>query len=262
MPYREINPEGAAPFVLICDHASNAIPAEYGTLGLPREEIERHIGWDIGAGAVTERLSVLLDAPAVMGGFSRLLIDPNRAADDPTQVMKLSDGAVIPGNRRADRAEIEKRRELFWQPYQDAIIRRIDASLARGQVPAIVSIHSFTPVWRGRPRPWHVGILWDRDPRLPLALLGRLRQEPGLVVGDNEPYSGRLTGDSMYRHGTSRGLPNALIELRQDLIDTNKGADEWAGLLARCIVDAGAAAGEEFHTVRDYMTYTEEQAAE
>lgn len=258
-PVEEINPHGAAPFVLLCDHASNALPARYGTLGLDAAELDRHIGWDIGAAEVTRHLAEMLDAPAVLSGFSRLLIDPNRGADDPTLVMKLSDGAIVPGNRNADAVETELRRRRYWQPYQDAIAARLDAKLAAGPPPAVVSVHSFTPVWRGRPRPWHIGILWDRDPRLPLALIGRLREEPGLVVGDNEPYSGRLKNDTMYRHGTGRGLPHALVEIRQDLIDTRHGAAEWAALLARALGDA--AGGEGFHAVRHFGSHTDDTGA-
>ena len=257
VPYTLVNSQGPAPFVILCDHASNALPGAYGTLGLAPEALERHIAWDIGAGEVARGLAAALDAPAVLSGFSRLLIDPNRGPDDPTLVMKLSDGAVVPGNRDADAAEVETRRRRYWQPYQDAIGRTVDAKLGAGQVPALVSIHSFTPVWRGQPRPWHAGILWDRDPRLPRPLIGRLRQEPGLVVGDNEPYSGRLCNDTMYRHATARGLPHALIEIRQDLIDTHSRAAEWAALLARVLIEAVAAAGAEVHTVRHYGSYTD-----
>lgn len=256
VPYEEVNPDGAAPFVLLCDHASNAVPAPYGTLGLAPEQLERHIGWDIGAADVTRALAGMLDAPAVLSGFSRLLIDPNRGADDPTLVMKLSDGAIVPSNRHADAAEVDARRRGYWQPYQDAIAARIDARLRSGPPPAIVSLHSFTPVWRRRVRPWHAGILWDRDPRLPLALLGLLRREPGLVVGDNEPYSGRLRNDTMYRHGTGRGLPHALVEIRQDLIDTRHGAAEWAALLARVLREA--AGGDGFHAIRHYGSHTDD----
>lgn len=240
-PFELVNPAGRGHVILLCDHASNAIPEAYGTLGLLRAELDRHIGWDIGAGEVTRRLAEALDCPAVLSGFSRLLIDPNRGADDPTLVMKLSDGAVIPGNRDVDAEEVAARRAAFWQPYQDAIAGVIDAATASGEVPLIISIHSFTPVWRGRPRPWHAGILWDKDPRLAHALIGALRQEHGLVIGDNEPYVGRLKGDTMYRNGTQRGLPHALVEIRQDLIDTHHGAAEWAGRLASIIAQLLAA---------------------
>lgn len=246
--------------VVLCDHASNALPPAYGSLGLPEADLERHIGWDIGAADVSRRLAEALAAPAVLSGFSRLLIDPNRGADDPTLVMKLSDGAVIPGNRDVDADETERRRSNYWQPYQDAITRTIDRVMAAGDAPMLVSIHSFTPVWRGHPRPWHAGILWDKDPRLAHALLAGLRQEPGLVVGDNEPYTGRLKGDTMYRHGTQRGLPHAIVEIRQDLIDTHAGAQEWAARLAR-IVRHIAEMSPGINAVEYFGSYTDDRMA-
>lgn len=260
-PFELVNAECAAtaPLVVLCDHASNALPDAYGTLGLPSIDLERHIGWDIGAADVTRRLAHLMGVPAVLSGFSRLLIDPNRGADDPTLVMKLSDGAVIPGNRQADAAEIAHRRANYWQPYQDAAASMIEAAMAGGQVPVIVSIHSFTPVWRGAMRPWQCGVLWDRDPRLPHLLLAGLRSDSGLVVGDNEPYSGRLHGDTMYRNGTSRGLANALVEIRQDLIDTHHGAQEWAERLAQILGDA-IKKHPELAMVKHFASYTEDGA--
>jgi len=260
-PFHHVNESALGRVVVICDHASNALPAEYGSLGLPPTDLERHIGWDIGAADVTRRLADALKAPAVLSGFSRLLIDPNRGPDDPTLVMRLSDGAVIPGNRRVDAKEVEIRRTAYWQPYQDAITATIDRLVADGTAPLIVSIHSFTPVWRGHPRPWHVGILWDKDPRLPHALLAGLRQEPGLVVGDNEPYSGQLKGDTLFRHGTQRGLPHALVEIRQDLIDTHTGAQEWADRLAR-IISGTLAAAPEINAVAHFGSHTEKADVE
>lgn len=263
-PYETVNDRAGGRFVLLCDHASNRLPDAYGTLGVSPSDLERHIGWDIGAAEVTRRLAAALAAPAVLSGFSRLLIDPNRGADDPTLVMKLSDGAIIPGNRAVDAREVDLRRARYWQPYQDAISTTLDGVLGggvegTGNVPMVVSLHSFTPVWRGHPRPWHAGILWDRDPRLPHALLAALRQEPGLVVGDNEPYSGQLKGDTMYRHCTCRGLPHALIEIRQDLIDTDHGAQEWAERLAR-ILTGIAEAHPEINAVEHFGSHTDDPA--
>ncbi len=260
-PYQYVNEAALGRVVVICDHASNALPEEYGSLGLPPTDLDRHIGWDIGAAEVTRRLAVALNAPAVLSCFSRLLIDPNRGADDPTLVMKLSDGAVIPGNRHVDEKEIQLRRATYWQPYQDAITTCIDRLVGEGAAPLIVSIHSFTPVWRGHPRPWHAGILWDKDPRLPHALLAGLRQEPGLVIGDNEPYSGKLKGDTLYRHGTQRGLPHALVEIRQDLIDTHAGAQEWADRLARIISDI-LAASPDINAVEHFGSCTDDSVVE
>lgn len=223
--------------ILVCDHASNHIPAPYGSLGLDPSSLARHIAYDIGAGRVARTLSDLTGAPAVLSRFSRLMIDPNRGLDDPTLVMKLSDSAIIPGNRFADAAEISRRVAHFYQPYDDAIAAQIAKVIAQGREPILISIHSFTPAWKGAERPWQFGVLWDRDNRLAGPLIHRLRQEPGMVVGDNQPYSGELAGDTMNRHGTGRGLPHALIEIRQDLIDDDGKADRVAGLLATVLGD-------------------------
>lgn len=221
--------------LILCDHASNAVPPDLGDLGLPESEFERHIAYDIGAAAVTRSLARRLNAPAILTRFSRLIIDPNRGRDDPTLVMRLSDGAVVPGNAKAGEAEIQRRIARFYDPYDDAIADAIHRAMAAGHPPVIVTVHSFTPVWRGWPRPWHVGILWDADDRFAKPLLEGLAAEDGLVVGDNEPYDGALAGDTVDRHATIRGLANALIEIRQDLIAADEGAEEWAERFARLL---------------------------
>ncbi|MDF2996086.1 MAG: N-formylglutamate amidohydrolase [Xanthobacteraceae bacterium] len=218
--------------LLLCDHASNALPPEYGTLGLPASELERHIGYDIGAAGIARELAGLLGAPAVLSHFSRLLIDPNRGEDDPTLVMRLSDGAIVPGNRHVDAAEVERRIARFHRPYHQAIERTIDDALAAGLIPVLLSIHSFTPVWRGVPRPWHAGLLWDLDERFARPLIEALEAPGDLIVGDNEPYDGALRNDCLYRHGTARGLPHVLVEIRQDLIADEAGQRAWAERLA------------------------------
>lgn len=232
----------AAGVLLLCDHASNRVPAACDNLGLTPAHFEQHIAYDIGAAEVTRHLASMLAAPAILTGYSRLLIDPNRGADDPTLVMRLSDGALIPGNATIDSAGIERRRQHYWQPYREAVRLQIDAMLATGVVPALVSLHSFTPVWRGEARPWQVGLLWDMDDRIVKPLLASLRTD-GLCVGDNEPYDGALEGDTLYEHGTLRGLPHVLIELRQDLVADAAGAQFWAELLARHLRPVLAAPG-------------------
>lgn len=217
-----------AGLIVICDHASNALPPGYGTLGLPASQLQRHIAYDIGAAAITRAIAAALDAPAVLSRFSRLLIDPNRGADDPTLIMRLSDGAVVPGNRHLDRSERNKRFRLYYEPYHSAIDDVIDRCLAAGVPPALLSIHSFTESWKGVPRPWHAGILWDRDARLAKPLLSHFESEGTLIVGDNQPYSGALEGDCMWQHGTMRGLAHAIIEVRQDLIRDQAGQAAWA----------------------------------
>jgi predicted N-formylglutamate amidohydrolase len=224
--------------LMVCDHASNAIPPDYGSLGLPREALESHIAYDIGAAEVTRALAAELGAPAVLSTYSRLLIDPNRGVDDPTLVMRYSDGAIVPGNAHADSAEIARRCARFWAPYREEIAATADAMTATGEPPAIVSIHSFTPLWRGVVRPWKIGVLWDRDERIRKPLIKGLLAEPDLRahdVGDNEPYDGALAGDTIDAIATSRGLANALIEIRQDLIAGRKDALAWAQRIARLL---------------------------
>lgn len=234
-PIERVAGDIASGALVLCDHATNTIPPEYGDLGMPPTELARHIGYDIGAAMVARRLAARLHAPALLTDFSRLLIDPNRGLDDPTLVMRLSDGAIVPGNARIDQDEIARRVARFYRPYDAAITAAIDASLAQGIAPVIISIHSFTPVWRGRPRPWEVAVLWDADPRLPVPLIAALRAGGGLTVGDNEPYDGALAGDVIARHATARGLANALIEVRQDLIADAGGAAAWGDRLADVI---------------------------
>jgi predicted N-formylglutamate amidohydrolase len=232
-------PGAMRELVLVCDHASNNVPPEIGSLGLSEEDMRRHIAWDVGARGVALGLARRLGAEAVLSTWSRLVIDPNRGEDDPTLVMKLYDGSLIPGNRQVGQAETERRLDAYHRPYHRAVDRALDRALAEGRAPALVAVHSFTPQFRGRPfRPWHVGLLWDRDDRLLRPLLARLRAEPDLCVGDNEPYSGQLHGDCMFVHGTGRGIPHILIEIRNDLIETADGQEAWAERLTPMLREA------------------------
>ena len=226
-PVERVPGSDRAGVLFLCDHASNALPDYYGTLGLARSQLDRHIGYDIGAAAMTRRLAARFSAPALLTTFSRLLIDPNRGADDPTLVMRLSDGAIVPGNAGADDAEIAFRRRTFWAPYRDAIRSQIDAMSAAGPLPVVISVHSFTPSWKGVGRPWEFGILWDTDARLALPLIHGLT-DAGFVVGDNEPYDGALEGDTLDEEVTHRGLAGLLIEARQDLVGTPEQAESLA----------------------------------
>jgi predicted N-formylglutamate amidohydrolase len=224
--------------LILCDHASNAIPQGYGALGLPREALERHIAYDIGAADVTRALAGILGAPAVLSTYSRLVIDPNRGLDDPTLVMRYSDGAIVPGNAYIDAAEIGHRGTRLWGPYRQEIAATVDAMMATGEPPALISIHSFTPVMRSLTRPWKIGVLWDCDDRIPKPLIEAMLGEPDLradEVGDNEPYDGALAGDTIDEIATARGLANALIEIRQDLIAEGRDATAWAERLARAL---------------------------
>ncbi len=224
--------------VLVADHAKRALPEEYGDLGLPAAEFQRHIAYDIGVERVTRRLAALTGAPAVMANFSRLLIDPNRGEDDPTLIRQLYDGTVVPGNYPLATQERERRLDAFYRPYHDAVSALVaSVAEASGAAPFILSVHSFTPVMQGFVRPWQVGVLWDLDDRAPGPLIEMLGEDATLTVGDNEPYDGALRGDTMFRHAIANGFAHALVEIRQDLIADEAGADAWADRLAP-IVDA------------------------
>ncbi|MEO3431096.1 N-formylglutamate amidohydrolase [Pelagibius sp. CAU 1746] len=239
-PFDLVNPGGKTPVLLLCDHATRFVPRALKSLGLDEAQLARHIAWDIGIAEVTRHMARRLDAPAVLSHFSRLIVDPNRLLDNPTLIPEISDGTVVPGNRDLGEAARRARIDAFFRPYHEAVAAQIDAMMAGGQAegpaggrtPVLVSMHSFTPVMHGLRRPWEIGILWNRDPRLPRPLMERLRAE-GLTVGDNEPYSGADGhGYTQHVHGDRRGLANVLIEVRQDLIDTQQGAAEWAERLS------------------------------
>lgn len=233
VPFFEISGNMQTGIVLIADHARNTLPPEYGSLGLPAAELERHIAYDIGAEALTRALAKQLDAPAILSNFSRLLIDPNRGETDPTLIMQLSDGALVPGNYPLDDSERQRRIDCFYKPYDRAIDQLIaQVEHQSGQSPLVISIHSFTPVWRGIPRPWQIGLLWDSDPRVFNLLYHALQQSGDLTIGDNQPYDGALKGDTMYRHCTQKGIAHILIEIRQDLICDADGVETWAQRLA------------------------------
>lgn len=221
--------------LLVCDHARNALPQMYGNLGLPASEFERHIAYDIGVEAVVNGLSAKLGVPAVLSCFSRLLIDPNRGVNDPTLIMQLSDGAVVPGNRDIDEHERKFRLSRFYERYHGAIEAEIDAAIADGAPPVLVSVHSFTPAWKGVARPWHAGLLWENDRRCTDLFIQALSGDPNLVVGDNVPYAGGLEGDTMNTHAVKRGLPHTLLEIRQDLISSDEGVSQWIDRLAGAI---------------------------
>jgi len=238
-PFALQRPAGASTGLLfLCDHASNALPAAYGTLGLDPALFATHIASDIGAATVTRALADAFGAPAILARWSRLLVDLNRGEDDPTLVMKLSDGSLIPGNARIGADEIARRIAAFHAPYHAAIAAEIDAM----GMPVLVSVHSFTPVWKGWQRPWEIGVLWDRDGRLARPLIEECARA-GFTVGDNEPYDGELENDCLYRHGTMRGLPHVLIEIRQDLIATQDAARAFAARLKPILERALAAMG-------------------
>ncbi|HBS50646.1 MAG TPA: N-formylglutamate amidohydrolase [Rhodobacteraceae bacterium] len=223
-------------WLITCDHATNTVPSEVngGDLGLPRPEMERHIAYDVGAYGVAQHLGVLLDGPVVASNFSRLVIDPNRGEDDPTLLMKLYDGTVIPANRHAGPEERERRLAAYHRPYHAELGR-----LAALPHAVILAMHSFTRQLRGHaPRPWHVAVLYGPDARLARPLIDLLRAEGDLVIGENQPYTGHLPGDSIDRHGLSTGRPNVLIEIRNDLIADHDQQRAWAERLAPILTRA------------------------
>lgn len=230
--FQIIGEDRSGRWLVTCDHASNRVPdwVAGGDLGIGPADMGRHIAYDVGAAGLAEALGAALNSPVVMSDFSRLVIDPNRGEDDPTLVMKLYDGTIIPANRHIDAAGIEERLDRLYRPYHDALAR------LAGRRPgvAIVAIHSFTPCLKGRaPRPWHVGVLHSHlDERLSRALIDLLVAEPDLCVGDNEPYSGHLPGDAIDRHALRWGRQNTLVELRNDLIATAQAQAAWAARLA------------------------------
>jgi predicted N-formylglutamate amidohydrolase len=228
--------------LFLCDHAANAVPERYAGLGLGADLLATHIAYDLGAAAVTAGLAARFAASAILARWSRLLVDLNRGEDDPTLVMKLSDGAIIPGNAKADATELALRLREFHAPYHAAIAAEIAHLEQAGEVPVLISIHSFTPVWKGRQRTWQVAVLSDSDRRLADPLLKGLRAA-GFATGDNQPYAGGLTGDTLDRHGTRTGLPHALIEIRQDLIAADGAAEAFAARLTPILAGALAEMG-------------------
>jgi predicted N-formylglutamate amidohydrolase len=241
--------------LLIADHAGRAIPADYADLGLSAAEFDRHIAYDIGVETVTRGLAAALDVPAVLCPFSRLLVDPNRGHDDPTLIRQLYDGTIIPGNYPLSDEERERRLNRFYLPYQNAVQEAVEkVKQTSGEAPFIFSVHSFTPVMQGQARPWHVGILWDKDDRVARPLMERLAADPELCVGDNEPYEGALRGDTLYQHATVNGYAHALIEIRQDLVADQAGRIAWVERLVPILQDLNAM--PELHRIQHFGSKT------
>ena len=233
-PVVKHNTAGRSPFLFTCDHYGRLIPRVLGDLGLPANELTRHIAWDIGIAGVAEALSKHLGAHLIAQRYSRLVIDCNRPPGAPSSIPRLSEATAIPGNEDLASAAIEERRRQIFDPYHRRITEVIDRRLRDGVPTVLVSLHSFTPVYAGMIRPWHIGTLYHRDTRLPPLLLRALRAEPDLVVGDNEPYA--VSDDTDYTipvHGEARGLMNSGIEIRQDLIEDPAGQKQWADRLVR-----------------------------
>jgi predicted N-formylglutamate amidohydrolase len=238
-PFTIINPEGKAPVLVVGDHASNVMPKALGNLGLDQAALGQHIAYDIGTRKLVNHLSQHLDAPAVLAGYSRLVIDLNRSLEDESLMPEVSDETPIPGNQNMSVEHRNLRIHSFYTPYRKAIDGMLHGFRERGIVPAFIAIHSFTPQMAGFERPWHVGVLWDKDPRIPLPLMQNLRAHPdGYNIGDNEPYSGKHPADyTIDHHAEASGIPHVSIEIRQDLVDTEEGAERWATILDDALRD-------------------------
>jgi predicted N-formylglutamate amidohydrolase len=238
-PFHVLNAGGGAPMVIICDHASNRVPAELADLGLPESELQRHIAWDIGAAAIAEALSARFNAPAVICGTSRLVIDCNRYPDARDAVPETSDRTPIPGNRGLSAADRQARIDRYFHPYHDAVEATVARKIAAGQVPVVVSVHSMTPALGGVARPWQIAASSYQDRRLTDPLLLALRRVPGIMVGDNQPYALDPAEDySIPEHAMRRGLAHVQVEFRQDEVATPEGAAAWARIFADALASA------------------------
>jgi predicted N-formylglutamate amidohydrolase len=228
--------EPRLPVLVVCDHASNSIPEELQDLGVSKEHLASHIGWDIGAGRVARLLGSQLGVPVVLASNSRLVVDCNRRLDDPTAFPAESDGIQIVGNKDLAQAEREARANAFYWPYHHAIRDELVELEQLADAPAVIAVHSFTPAMNGVRRPWHVGALWDKDSRIAQPFMELLAKRPNVMVGDNEPYSGRHPADfTLDHHAEAEGLPHLGIEVRQDLIADDAGAAHWSSILARVL---------------------------
>jgi predicted N-formylglutamate amidohydrolase len=237
--------------LVVCDHASAAIPANLGDLGVDFTVRSSHVAWDIGAARVSVLLAEALGCPAVLAGISRLVIDCNRQPGDPSSIPAVTCGVRVPGNEAVDEAEADQRaRNWFW-PYHTEIGDRIAHLWRHGPAPAVVAVHSFTPCIEGQcPRPWHVGVLWNRDPRMAVPVLAALGGRGDLVVGDNQPYSGREINYTLDTHAGAAGLPNVSFEIRQDLVGDEAGCRQWAAILAEAL--AGVLADDGLYRAEVY----------
>jgi predicted N-formylglutamate amidohydrolase len=238
-PVTVTNAGGRSPFVIVGDHAGKYLPRRLQMLGLQEAECARHIAWDIGAGAVCRLLGDALGAVVIRQNYSRLAIDCNRTPGAETSIVELSELTTVPGNIGLSKDQIEARVREIFQPYHDRIAAELDRRRQAGAAAVLIAMHSFTPVFKAAARPWHVSVLYNRDPRLAIILRDLLRCEPGLVVGDNQPYSVSDASDyTIPIHGEQRHLPHVLIEIRQDLIADEDGQDKWARLFTQLLPQA------------------------
>ncbi len=230
-PFKVINPDSERPVVLVCDHSGQVIPRSLSNLGVDERVMDLHVAWDIGTRDLGAVLAKRMRTTAVQAIYSRLFVDNNRVLDDRTAFPPVSDGVVIPGNHELGPEEKEARARSTYWPYHQAIARELARLKSLGQIPALISLHSFTPVMGSKARPWEIGVLWDKDPRIPVPLIEHL-SAAGVLTGDNEPYSGKASSDfTVDHHAEDAGFPHVGIEVRQDLISTTEGVRRWGGVL-------------------------------
>lgn len=249
-PVEVLRADGKSPFFLVCDHASKRIPSALGSLGLSDRDIARHIGWDIGAAAVAHHISEAFDATLVLQGYSRLVIDCNRQPHVASSIPAVSEATQVPGNAEITAEAAEGRRERIFAPYHDRIKELLDAREERQQRSVLIALHSYTPVYHGEQRPWHIGIQYNRAPALSRCMIAELSQDAELCVGDNRPYCvDEKTDYTIPVHAEGRELPHLLIEVRHDLIEDASGQRSWAQRLIEILpaalarFDREAAAG-------------------
>lgn len=239
---RVVNPKGKGKYIIVCDHASNRIPKALNNLGLSKADLKKHIAWDPGTEDIGLHLSRKMDAAAVIAGYSRLVVDLNRGDDHPEIMRPASDHIRVPGNAGLTAAQRRQRMETFFRPYHGEIAKALTRFTGKGIAPALISIHSFTPEMDGFKRPWHIGVLWNRQEKIARALVRNLRRNnPNLVIGENEPYSLKATNflkNTISTHAERKGLPYVIVEFRQDLVDTKKKAVKWAEIFLDSLLPA------------------------
>jgi predicted N-formylglutamate amidohydrolase len=254
-PFSVIAGSDSSPYLITCDHAGRALPRALGTLGLSPAELDTHVAWDIGAAGVARRLAAELGAFLILQPYSRLVIDCNRPLDVPTSIVSQSEHTAIPGNQHLSECDAEQRAVAIFHPYHDRIRRELERREARGLPTILVAVHSFTPVFMGSSRPWQIGVLYQRDPRLGRVLLGLLTSDPALVVGDNEPYAvSDETDYGIVEYGERRGYPHVELEIRQDLIADDAAQAAWAVRLARLLREAAAGIAPHLLSLKEALS--------
>lgn len=245
--------DAGGPFVIVCEHASNRLPRALGLLGLTPPDLERHIAFDPGAAALAAGIAERTAGALIRQRYSRLAIDCNRSPELPDAITTLSETTIIPGNRDLSREAREERIAVIWRPFHDALAELLDRRMAGGRPTVLVTIHSFTPVYRGVPRPWHAGVITTPERRFADRVLAELRRDRSLVVGDNEPYSAKDNVDyTIRRHGFERGIANVMVEVRNDLLRSEQQIADWADRLSGALTLGARSNGPARAAARAY----------